>query len=241
MRQRSTIRRAASSTISRTTARVYDRTSRHLVSSSRFVFNYAMAYRQFGDPQYLEYARHGLRFLRDATGTPSSAGTTGRSSGVTGEKRTIDGTRHCYGLAFVLLAHAPCGDGGHRGSTAADRRDVRTDGAPFLGRRQPASMPTKRRPTGTSRAIVGRTPTCTRPRRCSRPTRQPDTSSIWTAPSAWPRTSPSARRSSRTDSSGSTSMPIGRSIGITTRKTARTSSVPGASSPGIRPSGPSCC
>ena len=45
---------------------IYDRTTRHLVSSCRYVFNYAMAYRQFGDPQHLEYARHGLRFLREA-------------------------------------------------------------------------------------------------------------------------------------------------------------------------------
>jgi len=45
---------------------IYNRTTRHLVSSCRYVFNYAMAYRQFGDPQHLDYARHGLKFLRDA-------------------------------------------------------------------------------------------------------------------------------------------------------------------------------
>ena len=39
---------------------IYNAHSRHLVSSCRFVFNYAMAYREFGDPQHLEYARHGL-------------------------------------------------------------------------------------------------------------------------------------------------------------------------------------
>ena len=44
---------------------VYNAHSRHLVSSCRYVFNYAMAYREFGDPQHLEYARHGLQFLRD--------------------------------------------------------------------------------------------------------------------------------------------------------------------------------
>ncbi|VWD18942.1 N-acylglucosamine 2-epimerase [Burkholderia contaminans] len=32
---------------------IYNRTSRHLVSSCRFVFNYAMAYRHFGDPRHL--------------------------------------------------------------------------------------------------------------------------------------------------------------------------------------------
>ena len=39
---------------------IYNAHSRHLVSSCRFVFNYAMAYREFGDPQHLEYARHGV-------------------------------------------------------------------------------------------------------------------------------------------------------------------------------------
>ena len=33
--------------------RVYDAETRHLVSSARFVFNYAMAYRHFGRPEYL--------------------------------------------------------------------------------------------------------------------------------------------------------------------------------------------
>ncbi len=43
---------------------VYDAHTRHLVSSTRFIFNYAMAYRQFHDPAYLEAVRHGLAFLR---------------------------------------------------------------------------------------------------------------------------------------------------------------------------------
>src|SRR4249919_3633788 len=46
---------------------VYDRSHRHLVSSTRFVFNYAMAANEFGDDealpaQYLEAARHGLAY-----------------------------------------------------------------------------------------------------------------------------------------------------------------------------------
>lgn len=38
---------------------VYDAHTRHLVSSARFVFNYAMAYRQFGQPGYLDAVKHG--------------------------------------------------------------------------------------------------------------------------------------------------------------------------------------
>ncbi|HEV2213119.1 MAG TPA: AGE family epimerase/isomerase, partial [Gammaproteobacteria bacterium] len=44
--------------------RVYDASHRHLVSSTRFVFDYAMAYREFRDPEYLEAVHHGIRYLR---------------------------------------------------------------------------------------------------------------------------------------------------------------------------------
>lgn len=40
---------------------VYDTRTRHLVSSTRFVFNHAMAYRRFGDPAYQAAARHGAK------------------------------------------------------------------------------------------------------------------------------------------------------------------------------------
>ncbi len=39
---------------------VYDARHRHLVSSTRFVFNYAMAYREFGNAEYLQAVHHGL-------------------------------------------------------------------------------------------------------------------------------------------------------------------------------------
>ncbi|NHZ44714.1 AGE family epimerase/isomerase [Massilia aquatica] len=45
---------------------VYDRQHRHLVSSSRFVFTCAMAYRQFQDPAHLDGLKHALRFLHEA-------------------------------------------------------------------------------------------------------------------------------------------------------------------------------
>jgi mannose/cellobiose epimerase-like protein (N-acyl-D-glucosamine 2-epimerase family) len=86
---------------------VYDHRTRHLVSSTRFVFNHAMAYRRFGDPAYQAAARHGLRFLHDAHAQPQ--GGYAWQLDWDGERRVAtvqDGTNHCYGLAFVLLAHA---------------------------------------------------------------------------------------------------------------------------------------
>ncbi|SMC22181.1 Mannose or cellobiose epimerase, N-acyl-D-glucosamine 2-epimerase family [Andreprevotia lacus DSM 23236] len=84
--------------------RIYDSVTRHLVSSTRFVFNYAMAYRQFGKPQYLEWVRHGLAYLRNVHRNRQ----TGGYAWLIREGKVIDATNHCYGLAFVMLAYA-CG------------------------------------------------------------------------------------------------------------------------------------
>ncbi|HEY1231538.1 MAG TPA: AGE family epimerase/isomerase, partial [Ramlibacter sp.] len=81
---------------------VYDTRHRHLVSSTRFVFTYAMAYRHFHDPAYLEGLRHALRFLREAHRDPVSGGYTWMLDG----REVEDGTQHAYGLSFVLLAYA---------------------------------------------------------------------------------------------------------------------------------------
>ena len=43
---------------------VYDASHRHLVSSTRFVFNHAMAYREFGNADDLKAVEHGIRYLR---------------------------------------------------------------------------------------------------------------------------------------------------------------------------------
>ena len=42
---------------------VYDPQTRHLVSSTRFVFNYAMAARVRNEPRYLDWVRHGLDYF----------------------------------------------------------------------------------------------------------------------------------------------------------------------------------
>jgi len=81
---------------------IYDTQTRHLVSSTRFVFNYAMAYLHFGDDIYREGVRHGLAFLRDVHRNPE----TGGYAWLLSNGHVTDATNHCYGLAFVVLAYA---------------------------------------------------------------------------------------------------------------------------------------
>ena len=88
---------------------VYDAGHRHLVSSTRFVFNYAMAYRQVGEDsplgrEYLDAVRHGLRFLRDKHRNSA----TGGYAWTLRDGQVEDDMNHCYGAAFVLLAYS-CG------------------------------------------------------------------------------------------------------------------------------------
>jgi mannose/cellobiose epimerase-like protein (N-acyl-D-glucosamine 2-epimerase family) len=81
---------------------LYRPRDRHLVSSTRFIINYAMAYRQFGNAEYQEAARHGLDYLRRAHRNPQ----TGGYAWTLLDGQPQDTTNHCYGLAFVLLASA---------------------------------------------------------------------------------------------------------------------------------------
>ncbi len=86
---------------------IYDRSHRHLVSSTRFVFNYAMAAIEFGDDaalqrEYLDAARHGLRYLREVHRDPH----TGGYAWTIRDGQPEDRTNHAYGVAFVLLAYA---------------------------------------------------------------------------------------------------------------------------------------
>ncbi|MEO6799874.1 MAG: AGE family epimerase/isomerase [Rhodanobacter sp.] len=81
---------------------IYDRRHRHLVSSTRFVVNYALAAIEFERPDYLDAARHGLRYLRDAHRDPRSGG----YAWTIHDGQPEDRTNHAYGVAFVLLAYA---------------------------------------------------------------------------------------------------------------------------------------
>jgi mannose/cellobiose epimerase-like protein (N-acyl-D-glucosamine 2-epimerase family) len=80
---------------------IYDRETRHLVSSTRFVFNYAMAAHHFGAAGHLDWAAHGLDDLERRHRQPS-----GGYAWVLEGDRVKDATNHCYGLAFVMLAGA---------------------------------------------------------------------------------------------------------------------------------------
>ncbi|GAB3678741.1 AGE family epimerase/isomerase [Salinisphaera aquimarina] len=87
---------------------VYDASTRHLVSSTRFVFNYAMAFRRFAEPAYYDAVVHGVDYLRRAHRNPESGG----YAWVLRDGEVDDATNHCYGLAFVLLAYAKALDAG---------------------------------------------------------------------------------------------------------------------------------
>ena len=81
---------------------VYDAQHRHLVSSTRFVFTYAMACRHFAEPGYLAGLRHALRFLREVHRDVKGGGYAWMLNG----RDVEDGTQHAYGEAFVLLAYS---------------------------------------------------------------------------------------------------------------------------------------
>ena len=50
---------------------VYNAGTRHLVSSTRFVYNYATAYKLYGDKEHKTLAEHGLEFLQTKHWQPS--------------------------------------------------------------------------------------------------------------------------------------------------------------------------
>ncbi|SFW56310.1 AGE family epimerase/isomerase [Luteibacter sp. UNCMF366Tsu5.1] len=83
---------------------VYDRSHRHLVSSTRFVFNHAMAYLEFHKPEDKDLTMHGLTYLRDVHRNPE----TGGYAWTIADGKRDDQMNHCYGLAFMLLAYS-CG------------------------------------------------------------------------------------------------------------------------------------
>ena len=85
---------------------VYDHATRHLVSSTRFVFVFANASRHFDNPDYLGMVRHGVDFLRRVHRDPVTGGYAWQLEWTGAGARVTDGDNHCYGLAFVLLAYS---------------------------------------------------------------------------------------------------------------------------------------
>ena len=87
---------------------VFDPQKRHLVSSTRMVFNYCKAFQLFGDEEYLHRAEHGIAYLREYHWDSGRGGYNWTLNGHKAE----DQTNHCYGLAFVVLAFAAALDAG---------------------------------------------------------------------------------------------------------------------------------
>ena len=83
---------------------VFDLGKKHLVSSTRMIFNYCKAYQHFQREEDLKRVEHGLAYLltrhwdeeRKAYNWFLDANT------------PVDQTNHAYGLAFVILALATC-------------------------------------------------------------------------------------------------------------------------------------
>ena len=85
---------------------VYNAHSRHLVSATRFVVTHAMLYRTTGEARYQAGMRHALTFLRTAFHDPATGGYACLIDWQDGRTTVHDATRHCYGMAFVMLAYA---------------------------------------------------------------------------------------------------------------------------------------
>ena len=81
---------------------IYDFDTKHLVSSTRFIFNYSMAAIQFDNKDYLDAALHGINYLRDSHLNKNTGGYAWTMKGA----EVNDSTNYCYGLAFVLLAYS---------------------------------------------------------------------------------------------------------------------------------------
>jgi mannose/cellobiose epimerase-like protein (N-acyl-D-glucosamine 2-epimerase family) len=78
---------------------VYDTAHRHLVSATRFVFNWVCAWQHTGDPTYLEWAHHALVELDTRFKTPA-----GDYVWTVNAQGVEDARVMAYGQAFVLLA-----------------------------------------------------------------------------------------------------------------------------------------
>jgi mannose/cellobiose epimerase-like protein (N-acyl-D-glucosamine 2-epimerase family) len=81
---------------------VYNFTHRHLVSASRLVFNWSMAYQHSGNSRYKDWTRHALEHLK--TFRLSKSPLSGLYAWTVESGQIEDATIMAYGQAFVLLA-----------------------------------------------------------------------------------------------------------------------------------------
>ena len=82
---------------------IYDTDTRHLVSSTRFIFNYATAHRLYGTPLYRQHAEHGLKHLLE-----KHQQSNGNFAWVLSNDTVVEGNAMAYGHAFVMLCAASC-------------------------------------------------------------------------------------------------------------------------------------
>ena len=80
---------------------IYDPHTRHLVGTCRFIYNFSTSALLTGEARHRDAAAHGLAFLTEAHRQPD-----GGFAWVLHDRDVADGTRACYGHAFVLLAAA---------------------------------------------------------------------------------------------------------------------------------------
>ena len=84
----------------------------HLVSTTRFIFNYSTAARVFGREDYVSSAEVGLRYLSDKHCDHKYGGYYWTMQ----DDRPDDRSKTCYGHAFVLLAYASAARAGIAGA-----------------------------------------------------------------------------------------------------------------------------
>ncbi len=82
--------------------RITDLATQHLVSTCRFIFNFAVAARLLDRPELREAAAHGVRYLTGHHRDTEFCGYVW----ILDQGRPRETTKHCYGHAFVLLAYA---------------------------------------------------------------------------------------------------------------------------------------
>ena len=92
---------------------IFDQTTKHLVGTCRFIYNFSLASMVLGRDDFRQAAEQGVTFLRDFH-RQSDGGYAWLLDGQT----VTDGTYHCYGHAFVLLAGAGAKKAGVAGADA---------------------------------------------------------------------------------------------------------------------------
>ena len=80
---------------------IADYDTKHIVGTCRFIYNFSTCYNLFKNNDFAEAAKHGLKFLYNKHKRKD-----GSYIWVMDKDQISDKTRHCYGMAFVLLAYA---------------------------------------------------------------------------------------------------------------------------------------